>query len=508
MSMSFIIIGAGPVGLASAILLNKEGYQVTVYEGRFDIPNDPEQSYPIGINPRAIHTLKYISDSLADRASKTGVLVDAWQIYAGSTMVADLKSGSVIGTTRGAVNLLLYEEAIKHPEIKIEFGHRISSVNMESKSLTFTVKGRADVTIDASNSRVIAGDGVNSILRKAMEGRNGFTVTAFPWSKEFRVLFSSKGEVIDGLDTAVHYIFNGCYSAAILNEQTAKKRWTCVIGVGEDTPSDYKEVLSSNEPSEYNIKMLQQYLTENVPKMSKSFSPEDLEAYFSRRSFRGQVTEVNKLHHEEWLLLMGDAAHSVLPATGEGINSALEDASTLYELLLKKKETKGDLASLFRDYNEIRFPDTAALTQLAKYLNEQNSSAEAASRLVFTIVESILKKRGSYAKTHQDYCFGPEAHERVPYRTPLLEWQRRKSKILPWARLFMYPSVYLYKLIKLPFQIVYYTLASPFLLTKYLNKPSSKKKNDKAYKPTGSVSPHEEKLLDPKSFDGVKQSST
>ena len=63
---SIAIIGAGPVGLAAAILLAKEGINCQVYEGRNEILNDYEQSYPIGINPRTLNTLNLIAPELME----------------------------------------------------------------------------------------------------------------------------------------------------------------------------------------------------------------------------------------------------------------------------------------------------------------------------------------------------------------------------------------------------------------------------------------------------------
>lgn len=59
------------------------------------------------------------------------------------------------------------------------------------------------------------------------------------------------------------------------------------------------------------------------------FSDDELYRYFTRRTFRGTVIKTNKLNIGEWILFLGDAGHSVLPPTGEGINSGLEDTVIL-----------------------------------------------------------------------------------------------------------------------------------------------------------------------------------
>ena len=132
-----IIIGAGPVGLSAALLLaNEAGYKrITIYEGRRDIPNNPEESYPIGINPRALHCLNRIDPKLEGKAKEEGSLVNAWHIYGGDRKVADLASGTVYGTTRGDVNHLLYQQALECPAITIVLGHRLREVDFNTKTL-------------------------------------------------------------------------------------------------------------------------------------------------------------------------------------------------------------------------------------------------------------------------------------------------------------------------------------------------------------------------------------
>ena len=45
------------------------------------------------------------------------------------------------------------------------------------------------------------------------------------------------------------------------------------------------------------------------------------------------------MHVSEFCVLLGDAAHSVLPPTGEGINSGLEDALVLADAYAASRVT-------------------------------------------------------------------------------------------------------------------------------------------------------------------------
>ena len=65
---------------------------------------------------------------------------------------------------------------------------------------------------------------------------------------------------------------------------------------------------------------------------------EELAEYYTRRTYRGAVVKVNRLNEGEFVCLLGDAAHSVLPPTGEGIKAALKIAwyfGNAYKITLK-----------------------------------------------------------------------------------------------------------------------------------------------------------------------------
>ena len=130
------IIGGGPVGLATALLLAKEGYQSIVYEGRSEIPTNVEESYPIGINPRTLKTLEVIDENLANEARNTGKIVDSWQIFGGKTRFAKMDSRVVYGTSRGKVNTLLYDWSVKNSLITVLFNHKLVDMDFYKKEIT------------------------------------------------------------------------------------------------------------------------------------------------------------------------------------------------------------------------------------------------------------------------------------------------------------------------------------------------------------------------------------
>lgn len=328
-SQKLIIIGAGPAGLAAALLLCKAGLDVEVYEGRNHIPNNPEESYPIGINPRTIHCLNRINPDLSRRAKEAGLLVDSWDIYGGTTRVASLSSKTVFGTTRGHVNLLLYEEVLRNPSIQVHFGHRLNDIDIEKRTLTFT-KGLSSssssstsfsssspssaapelISVDASNARIVAADGVTSKCRSIIakyckieklkvninsksnsssdsscnnsDGHIEYEMS--PWANEHRVLFAKPGaDTPTGLNPGVHYIFNGQYAAA-LKHGPSSIQWTLVLGAKSSSSADQKEIMSATQPTAENVEKLKKVIKDSAPLMWPLFESNnvELERFFSR----------------------------------------------------------------------------------------------------------------------------------------------------------------------------------------------------------------------------------
>src|SRR4029077_13930313 len=61
------------------------------------------------------------------------------------------------------------------------------------------------------------------------------------------------------------------------------------------------------------------------------------------------------------VLLLGDAAHAIVPFHGQGMNAAFEDCTVLDALL----ERQADWAAVFAEFEQWRRPNAAAIAQMA-----------------------------------------------------------------------------------------------------------------------------------------------
>ena len=90
----------------------------------------------------------------------------------------------------------------------------------------------------------------------------------------------------------------------------------------------------------------------------------------SMKHFRmDKITRPSKLlsvkaerwNHEDWLLLLGDACHGIVPFYGQGMNCGFEDITVFFSALSKYGREEA-----FKNFYRLRKPDTDAIAELSK----------------------------------------------------------------------------------------------------------------------------------------------
>ncbi|ERL87212.1 hypothetical protein D910_04611 [Dendroctonus ponderosae] len=88
------------------------------------------------------------------------------------------------------------------------------------------------------------------------------------------------------------------------------------------------------------------------------------EVYFGNAPASLVSIKCGRFHIGDKFLIIGDAAHAMVPFFGQGMNAGFEDCTLLDELL---NHTKGNLAETARLFSEMRLPDAHAICDLAMY---------------------------------------------------------------------------------------------------------------------------------------------
>jgi kynurenine 3-monooxygenase len=123
----------------------------------------------------------------------------------------------------------------------------------------------------------------------------------------------------------------------------------------------------SHDEGEYNFNNLTS--PELVTEFFKKEFPDALELmpnltqdFFDNPSSALGTVKCSPWHYKGNTLLMGDAAHAIVPFYGQGMNASFEDVVEFDNIL---NEHEGDWEAVFKNYEKARKKDTDAIADLA-----------------------------------------------------------------------------------------------------------------------------------------------
>ena len=128
-------------------------------------------------------------------------------------------------------------------------------------------------------------------------------------------------------------------------------------------------------------------------------------------------------------LLMGDAAHAVVPFYGQGMNCSMEDVLKLDQILDEEGE---DWHASFQTYNRMRKIDTDAIADLAvEYYYEMRDHVDNPDFVAKRGIEVLLEKKyPDYASKYNLVTFC----EHVPYSQAKYKGNRQDAWLLDYCR--------------------------------------------------------------------------
>lgn len=345
------ILGSGLVGTLAAIFMAQKGFQVELFEARPDMRKTGTgggRSINLVVTDRGLRALDKVG--LKEKVLDISIPMKGRMLHdvQGQTTFVPYgqKDNEVINAvSRGLLNCLLMDAAEARGNINIHFDKRCTAYDPDTK--TITLNGKEKVQADV----VIGADGAFSALRKTMLDK----VMNFDYSqsfldagyKELVIPPGPGGEFLIEKE-ALHIWPRGAYMMIALPNTDGN--FTCTLFFGRDgfdalkTPTDIKTFFEKNFPD------------------ALALMPTLIEDFTNNPTGSLVTVKCNPWHIGGQALLIGDAAHAIVPFFGQGMNCGFEDCFVLDELV---SGPGADWESVFAKFNMLRKPNADAIADMA-----------------------------------------------------------------------------------------------------------------------------------------------
>lgn len=367
-----IVVGGGPVGALTAILMSQRGFQVDLYEASTDIR---KQKVPAGrsinlcLSYRGIEALKRAG--IDDIVSTDAVPLRSRYIHLmdGRKSVQNYGGGNYLYSIgRGDLNKKLLSFAEKRDNINIHFEQKTVRVDVEIPSMTFKGKDGLITTVD--DAKIIIGcDGAYSVVRMNMlRNRLDFSQSYIDLGyKELTIPPTAAGEYAIP-PNHIHIWPRKKFS--VVGLPNLDKSFTCTLLMRVDE----QENITSGEDV---VNIFETHFKEIAPLIKMDTVKE---SFFKFPPWPMVTVRCKPYHFKDRAVLLGDAAHAVVPFGGQGLNCGLEDTLILDELMDKFDD---DFSVVLPKFSELRLDACNELANLALHNYKQVHSGVANPWYIF-----------------------------------------------------------------------------------------------------------------------------
>ena len=356
-SQRIAIIGGGPAGSLLAILLARRGLEPVVIErGRRFSRAAPRggRSINLALAARGIAALRRVGIE----AEVAKLLIPMR-----GRMVHDLRGAQrflpygqrateeIYSVSRATLNTLLYELAAQRHGVEYRFGQQCVGVDADGTPLIDAGTGPQRLEADV----VLAADGAGSEVRRALAANGAITAREELLDHGYKELtLAARGGEFALHANALHIWPRGGFM--LIGLPNPDRTFTATLFL----PHRGEPSFASVGPAEARA-FFEREFADAVPLI-----PELERDYAAHR-----VGLLGTVHCRPWsfanrVLLVGDAAHAIVPFHGQGMNAAFEDCAVLDELIGRHQSAQGhDWPAIFAAFEADRAPNAHAIAEMA-----------------------------------------------------------------------------------------------------------------------------------------------
>jgi len=358
---NILIIGAGLCGSLLALRLGQRGYKVTLIEKRPDlrkVEQDAGRSINLAFSDRGMEAIKMVR--LQDEVEKLCLPMLGRMIHdTKGNKFMSLYSGQeekyINSISRPGLNMLLLDDAEKLPNVTLLFNQSCESIDFKNTTAVF--KDYSTKEKNTYNADLIFGtDGAGSVVRNNMfvnkELRLSFSIDWLSHSYKELTIPAAENGGFRAEHNALHIWPRGVNM--LISLPNLDGSFTVTLFLAHETGNDNFEKLNTPEK-------VSEYFEREFPD-AKALMPN-----LTKEFFENPTGNLGTVKCYPWstfgkTLIMGDAAHAIVPFYGQGMNASFEDVVVLDKFIEKYE---GDWETIFSEFQKERKIDADAIADLA-----------------------------------------------------------------------------------------------------------------------------------------------
>ena len=354
-----LIIGAGLCGSLLALRLAQHGFKITLVEKRKDLRKadiSAGRSINLAFSDRGLKGIKKVG--LEQKVKGLCIPMHGRMLHdnEGNTKLSPYsgREGEYINSvSRSGLNALLLDEVEAYDNVKLIFETSCKEVDLaQSSAVFFNQEHQSEIHVQADY--VIGTDGAGSVVRKALMSVKGFR---FSFSQDF---------LTHGYKELSVRPKNGTHQM----EKEALHIWprgeNMLIALPNLDGSFTVTLFLAYEGGKYNFNNLT--TSDSVEAYFKEDYPDALALmpHLKEEFFENPTASLGTIRCSPWTykrtLIMGDAAHAIVPFYGQGMNASFEDVAVFDDNLVKENF---DLDKAFANFSRSRKIDADGIADLA-----------------------------------------------------------------------------------------------------------------------------------------------
>ena len=350
-----VVVGGGLTGALAAVRLHEAGHLVSLYERRDDLRRNHDhegRSINLALSTRGLDALDRIG--LSEALRERGIPMRGRALHGRDGSVtfqpysADPRN-VLLSVSRDDLNSTLLD-AVDQRGVTTLFDHRLVDIELRSCHAVFESGGSE---VRAQFDVLIGADGAYSAVRNRLQRTDRFSYEQTFLEHGYKELtIPARGDGGFAMEpNALHIWPRGSHMMIALPNSDGS--FTCTLFWPYGGPIGFERVDTAREVNETFVEQFPDAI---------SLMPQLEEEYLRNHTSSLVTIRCGPWFLDDRIVLLGDAAHAVVPFYGQGANAALEDVTIFMDLLAAHD---GDWGRTMATFYELRKPDADALADLA-----------------------------------------------------------------------------------------------------------------------------------------------